>query len=82
MISVLEKLVVILLVLVVGWLAFKRSQRQSVLVENARRLKIVNELLVLLERAGDLLPSDKLSHLLSELPEFLEVDVTVWQSAK
>jgi hypothetical protein len=78
----LKELVVILLVIVVGRLTLERSQRKSVLVEDARGLKIANDLFVLLERTRDLLPGDKLGDLLRELPELLEVDMTVGQSEK
>lgn len=76
----LEKFVVIFLVIVVGRFALERGQRQSVFVEDARRLQIVDELVVLLERTDDLLPCDELRHLFRKLPELLEVNVTVWQS--
>lgn len=72
----------IFLVIVVGRFALERGQRQSVFVEHARGLQIVDELVVLLERTRDLLPRNELRHLLRELPELLEVDVTVWQSER
>jgi len=54
----------IFLVVVVGRLALKRGQCERVLVENAGRLQIVNELVVLLKRTRYLLPCNKLGDLL------------------
>lgn len=63
-------------------LTFKRRQSEGALVENRCRLQIINDLLVLLEWTCHLLPRHKFRHLLRELPEFLEIYVSVWQSAK
>jgi hypothetical protein len=82
LILALQQLVVILFVVVVGRFALEASQCQSVLVENARGLEIVDEFVVLLEGTRHLLPVDELGDLFGELPELLEVDVSVWQSAK
>lgn len=70
----------ILFVIVVGWFTLETSQGQSVFVENARGLEIVDEFVVLLERTRDLFPCDELGDLLCELPELFEVDVTVGES--
>lgn len=70
----------ILFMVVVGWFALETAQGQSVLVENACGLKIVDELVILLEGTRDLFPCDKLGDLLCELPELFEVDVTVGKS--
>jgi len=54
----------------------------TVFRQHGARLEEGNDAGILLERAGDLLPRDELGHLFRQLPELLEVDVAVWQSAK
>lgn len=52
----------------------------TVFRQHGARLEEGNDARILLERTGDLFPRDELGHLLRQLPELLEVDVTVWQS--
>lgn len=66
--------------IVLWWLALERRQSQRVLIENARRLQIIDESIVLLERTSDLFPRDEFRYLLRQLPELFEVNVTIWQS--
>lgn len=75
-----QEFVMIFLVIVFGRFAFERGERQAELIEDRCRLEIVDELVVLLEGASHLLPGHELGNLLRHLPEFLEVDVSVWQS--
>lgn len=70
----------ILFVIVVGWFALETAQGQSVLVEDARRLEIVDEFVVFLEGTRDLFPCDELGDLFCELPELFKVDVAIWKS--
>ena len=50
----------------------------TVLAENCACLEVVNDFGVFFERTSHLFPRHKLGDLFRQLPEFLEVDMTVW----
>jgi len=61
--------------------AWTERMSLTVFCQHRARLEEGNDAWILLERAGDLFPRDELGHLFRQLPELLEVDVAVWQSA-
>lgn len=58
------------------------EKKLTVLGEHGTGLEEGYDPAVLLKGTSDLLPGYELRHLLGELPEFLEVDVSVRQSEK
>jgi hypothetical protein len=80
LIFTLQELVVILFVIVVWRFTLEAAKCQSVFVENACGLKIVDEFVIFLEGTCDLFPCDKFGDLFRKLPELLEIDVTVGKS--
>ena len=68
--------------IVFGWFTLETSKRQSVFVEDACSLKIVDDFFILFERTSDLFPRNELRYLFCELPEFFKVYVSIRQSGK